>query len=166
MEIPPNPASVDRLHLWRLMNGTMATHVQFSPPKSPRAKAGLGRLAADLQGKRRLMLRSADGKPVALPGELRRLLAKVVADLSQGRSVAVVSEDATLTTREAAGHLGMSRQYLVRLLEEGALPYHKVGSHRRLRLGEVESYRRRRDAHRRRVLDRLSETIERAGLDE
>jgi excisionase family DNA binding protein len=145
---------------------TMSTHTQFTPPKTPKAKAGLSRLAADLQGERRLILRSGSGKPMTLPEELRRLLAKVVSDLSQGKSVAVISEDTNLTTREAADHLGMSRQYLVRLLEEGALSYHKVGSHRRLRLGEVESYKRRRDAHRRRVLDKLSETIERAGLDD
>lgn len=142
----------------------MTTHAQLTPPKNPRAKANLNRVATDLRGARRLTFQSG-GKPVALPEELRQLLVSVATDLSQGRSVAVVSRDTTLTTREAADHLGMSRQYLVRLLEEGALPYHKVGSHRRLRLGEVESFRRRRDAHRRRVLDRLSDTIERAGLD-
>jgi len=48
-----------------------------------------------------------------------------------------VRSDEELTTTQAAELAGVSRQHLVDLCERGAVPYRKVGSHRRLRRADV-----------------------------
>ena len=45
---------------------------------------------------------------------------------------------------------------MVKLLDEGRLPYRKVGKHRRIRLVDVLAYKRRDDEERRVVLERLA----------
>jgi excisionase family DNA binding protein len=44
-----------------------------------------------------------------------------------------------LTTAQAAALLGVSRQHVVNLCERGALPYCRVGAHRRLRRTDLET---------------------------
>jgi excisionase family DNA binding protein len=83
--------------------------------------------------------------------------------LAQGRAVAILPADGALTTQAAAELLNVSRQYLVRLLDEGALPSFKVGAHRRVRTQDLLAYKEVRDAKRHRALDRLVELTETFG---
>jgi excisionase family DNA binding protein len=74
-------------------------------------------------------------------GHLDEVLAEVTRDmrpdLERGYAVTVVTHEATLTTQEAADVLGVSRPTLVRLLEQGLIPYEQPGRHRRVRLQDV-----------------------------
>jgi len=63
-------------------------------------------------------------------------LVKLIAGLCDGQSVALVQGNAQLTTVEAARMLGVSRQFLIGQLEKGAIPFHMVGTHRRLYVQE------------------------------
>lgn len=72
-----------------------------------------------------------------------------------GRGVTIIPENAELTTFEAADVLKVSRPYLIKLLEEGAIPYRKVGKHRRIRMEDVMAYKARDDRERDAVLDQL-----------
>ena len=58
----------------------------------------------------------------------------------------------------------MSRPYLVRLLEEGKISYHKVGTHRRIYLRDVLAYKQLRDRRRRETLRELRRASEALGL--
>lgn len=76
----------------------------------------------------------------ALPPELAHALREAVLALAHGEAVTLTPHEAMLTTQEAADVLGVSRPTMVRLLESGALPYTKPGTHRRVRLEDVLEY--------------------------
>jgi hypothetical protein len=50
------------------------------------------------------------------------------------------------------------------MLDAGKLPFHRVGTHRRILLRDVQAYRAQRDEERRRRLDALAEAVDEAGL--
>jgi excisionase family DNA binding protein len=88
----------------------------------------------------------------------------VVHELAQGEAVTVVPVNKELTTQEAADILNVSRPYLVKLLEEGEIPFVKTGTHRRVRFIDLMAHKRRRDAERRRGLARLTQMSQEMGL--
>ena len=57
----------------------------------------------------------------------------------------------------------MSRQYLVKLLEGGEIPFHRVGSHRRVTFKDLRTYEKRRDADRRKSLGGLFSKLQQEG---
>jgi excisionase family DNA binding protein len=82
---------------------------------------------------------------VELPTSALRLLVDILAELAQGNAVRVVPVHAELTTQEAADMLNVSRPHLVKLLEEGALPFHRAGKHRRVRFADLMDFKTRRN---------------------
>jgi excisionase family DNA binding protein len=98
----------------------------------------------------------ADGKTEILPNNLYSFLLRLLADLRAGNSVTILQSRHELTTAEASKILGMSRQFLVQLLDKGEIPFHKVGTHRRLYVRDVLAYKARRDTSRRKTLDDLA----------
>jgi excisionase family DNA binding protein len=75
--------------------------------------------------------------------------------MAAGRGITLIPENAELTTVQAADVLNVSRPFLIKLLEEKALPCRKVGAHRRIRMEDVMAYKARIDADREAVLDQL-----------
>lgn len=100
-------------------------------------------------------LKGADGKEIPLPQPIFRALVKIVQDMRQGKAIVLFPEDETFTTQAAANYLGMSRQHLVTLLETGAIPFHRVGSHRRVSFMDLRAYARDRDKQRRANMSEL-----------
>jgi excisionase family DNA binding protein len=97
-----------------------------------------------------------DGKTMKIPDPITHALTLVVQSMARGQSVTVVPHEQELTTQEAADILHVSRPHLVKLLDDGAIPHHKVGSHRRVKTEDVFAYRRQRADHRATQLDELS----------
>ena len=97
-----------------------------------------------------------DGKTEILPNNLYSFLLRLLADLRAGHSVTILQNKHELTTVEASKILGMSRQFLVTLLEKGEIPFHFVGTHRRLYVRDVMTYKLKRDLMRRETLDELA----------
>jgi excisionase family DNA binding protein len=71
---------------------------------------------------------------IKLPHSLYRLLMKILQDLADGKVISLAAATRELTTQEAANFLGVSRQFLVRLLDQGKIAFHRVGTHRRIYL--------------------------------
>ena len=101
---------------------------------------------------------------VVLPGAAVRLLLDVLAQMAAGHAVTVVPVHAELTTQQAAEMLGVSRPFLVGLLERGKLPFHKVGTHRRVRYDAVLAFKRREHGARQQALDELARQGQELGL--
>lgn len=99
-----------------------------------------------------------DGKTEILPNNLYSFLLRLLADLRAGHSVTILQSRHELTTVEAAKILGVSRQYLIQLLEKGEITFHLVGTHRRMYVRDVIAYKTRRDTDRRARLDSLART--------
>lgn len=142
-----------------------ATHARFDPLSlSKKDRAELPRLVAFAENHRRPCLRSSDGHEVRLPQAVFDALVHVAKEMSEGRSVVLMQEDKDFTTQAAADYLGMSRQYLVRLLDEKKLPSHKVGTHRRVRLKDLRAYASIRNKDRRAILDGMFDAAKETGL--
>jgi excisionase family DNA binding protein len=97
-----------------------------------------------------------DGKTEILPNNVYSFLCRLLVDLKAGKSVTILQSNAQLTTMDASKMLGVSRQFFVTLLEKGEIPFHKVGTHRRVYSRDVLAYKARRDAARRNAHDALT----------
>lgn len=97
-----------------------------------------------------------DGKTQVLPNTLYSFLCTLLADLKAGHSVTILQSNADLTTVEASKMLGISRQFLIGMLERKEIPYHMVGTHRRMYARDVLAYKAKRDTARRKTLDDLA----------
>jgi len=82
---------------------------------------------------------------VELPTSALRLLVDVLSELAEGNAVKVVPIHAELTTQGAADMLNVSRPHLVKLLESGALAFHKTGKHRRIRFADLMAFKTEQD---------------------
>ena len=69
------------------------------------------------------------GEAIAIPESVFYVLERVAEVLARGDGITVVPVGKELTTQQAADLLNVSRQYLVRLLEERKLPFSKTGKH-------------------------------------
>lgn len=100
---------------------------------------------------------------MAIPAPVQTLLAEIARNMEAGKSVAVVPDHQELTTQRAANMLGVSRPYLVRLLEGGKLAFHQTGAHRRVYLADVIAYKEQRDRARHNAIRQLAREDVEAG---
>ncbi|MGH9165701.1 MAG: helix-turn-helix domain-containing protein [Acidimicrobiales bacterium] len=78
----------------------------------------------------------------AVPRVAVQRLVEVLEALGDGHEPSVVPTMKELSTGDVASLLGVSRQYVVRLIDEGRLPCRRVGNRRRVRLDEALRYLR------------------------
>lgn len=109
----------------------------------------------------------ADGsmERLVVPAAALQLFRDLLEHLAAGDAVQVLPIHAELTTQQAANLLNVSRPHLIKLTDEGALPYRRAGTHRRIRVRDLVDYKRRDDEYRKQVLDDLAREAEEQGLD-
>ena len=111
----------------------------------------------------RAVLRVRD-REVVLPPAIAHALVDVLTDIAEGRAVSVASSGEELTTSEAAKLLNVSRPHLVQLLEEGEIPFHKMGTCRRVHREDVLEYKARRREKAEEAIQNLAHQAQELGL--
>lgn len=102
---------------------------------------------------------------VKIPASAFKFLSNILDLMAQGKAVSIIPSDTEVTTQQAADMLNVSRPHVVKLLEEGELPFHKVGTHRRIMLQDLEGYRERMEKEREEALTELTRQSQELGLD-
>lgn len=105
-----------------------------------------------------LYLEDGEGRKAKITPTIGKILVLVIEAMTKGKSVAIMNYDEELTTQQAADLLNVSRPYLIKLLERGEIPFHRVGTHRRIYLRDLLEYKKRRDQERRELLNELIRT--------
>jgi excisionase family DNA binding protein len=101
---------------------------------------------------------------IEIPAAALRLLVGILNEMAEGHAVTLVPTQAELTTQEAADFLNVSRPYLIGLLEEGQIPFHKTGTHRRVLFGELLAYKTQTQEKRRQALQELTALSQELGM--
>jgi excisionase family DNA binding protein len=112
-----------------------------------------------------LTAETADAEPIRIPDEIFELLVRLFAQLKRGEAIFLSPIQKQLTTHQAAKFLGVSRQYLCRLLDQGRIPFTRVGTHRRVSLMDLIQYRQDHKQARKQSLDELTKLTEDSGLE-
>lgn len=99
---------------------------------------------------------NGEQEKVTIPSSAFRLLLDILSQMSLGNAVNVTPVHAVLTTQEAADMLNVSRPFLVKLLENGKIPFHKTGAHRRIYYKDIIDYKAHIDSQRTQSLDELA----------
>lgn len=114
----------------------------------------------------RPVLISPSGDVLELDKALNDLLVLVAETVANRRtSVTIIPGDETFTTQAAAEFLRVSRQFVVLELEAGKIPFHKVGTHRRIRFSDLLAYQQAHKGRARKALDAMTKEVVEADYD-
>lgn len=144
------------------MGTTRSVATQFKATRS--ASRALTPVGHDDTASLRVVL--ADGSSVELPAALERVLLNAVREAADGHSVALIRSDDEVSPARAGELLGLSRQYVDRLIAEGVLPARRLpgSTHRKVRVEDVIAFADQRDDRRKMITD-MVDTLTEAGAD-
>lgn len=134
------------------------------PPKDSEALVVIEELLGS--GHESLRLITSRGVEAELPAELRQVLTTVVSSMHRGQAVTIAPLAMRLTTQQAADLLGVSRPTLIKLLEEGRIPYETPNRHRRIRLADLLAFQDSRRSERRGALGDIARDAQSLGVYE
>jgi len=97
-----------------------------------------------------------EGRYLEIPPKAFSLLYDILSNMAEGKSVTLIPSDSEVSTQQAADMLNISRPHIVKLLEDGLIPFKKVGSHRRIQLKDLMKYEKALKANREKQLDILA----------
>ena len=127
------------------------------------AAGALERYVSGYLGARVRLDDDASGETLELPPSVISVLHQALLATAAGRRVTVVQEAHELSTHQAAEVLNVSRPFLIKLLDHGAIPYRRVGRHRRIRADDLAAYKAGIDRERDAVLAALVTDAQKQG---
>jgi excisionase family DNA binding protein len=101
---------------------------------------------------------------IKIPLHALKLLANILKELSKGNPISIVPIATEMTTQAAAEFLGCSRPHIVKLLENGAIPFTKIGKHRRIKFEDIAKYKKVIKVKQKEAISKLMELDENSGL--
>jgi excisionase family DNA binding protein len=146
------------------MNGLLERPGTVIPSVEDAELAATASRALARASKDALHVRLGNGDELALPKAVTRLLSHLLIEMGQGSAVTVIPIHAELTTQQAADFLNVSRPHLISLLQSKEIPFHMVGSHRRVRFADVCAYKDGFEQQRRSAMTELTEQAQELGF--
>ena len=154
-----------------LMNGSTES---YSLPigEAQRARESSAAIADFVRGAaQQITLRLEDGMSgrhieATLSVPILQLLTQALAQMADGHSIALMPLDAELSTQQAADLMGVSRPYFVKLLEQGLIPFRRVGSQRRVRFDSLHRYMDEYQREAARAMEAMTTEAQQMGLYE
>ena len=121
-----------------------------------------------LQGEDIVRIRAvlADGTDVEIVEGLTGMLRAAVHEAACGRALTLLPSDEEVSPAKAGQLLGLSRQYIDRLIANGTLSARRLpgSTHRKLRVADVMAFAEQRDERRARITE-MVDTLVDAGAD-
>lgn len=138
----------------------------LSPHEVEMADHASKRLADQLHAQRDFCLQIDEDEFVPVPKAAVAMLVDILSQMSRGNTVTLIPLHAELTTQQAAEFLGVSRPYLVKLVDRGEIPHHKAGTHRRIKFADLAAYKETKTNQRRKSLDELAALGQDMGMND
>lgn len=101
---------------------------------------------------------------IKIPLKALKLLAEILKAMGDGKPISIVPIAAEMTTQSAAEFLGCSRPHLVKLLEQGKIPFTKIGKHRRVRVEDISKYKNQMKKEQEALIIQMMKSDEGSGL--
>jgi excisionase family DNA binding protein len=95
------------------------------------------------------------GVDTPLPAQAAAMLREMLTSLAAGEPVALITASSELSPTEAAEFLKVSRGFVTKLMDDGTLPFHQVGSHRRIPGAAVATYKATQQRQSKAAMDEL-----------
>lgn len=101
------------------------------------------------------------GEKIKIPLNAFKLLVQILGEMREGKPISLVPIASELTTQAAAEMLNCSRPHVVKLLEDGVIPFTKVGRHRRIKLVDLQRFQlKSKEESKARLIEMMSDAEE------
>lgn len=104
------------------------------------------------------------GDRIKIPLKALELLTDILKAMGEGKPISIVPVAAEMTTQAAAEFLGCSRPHLVKLLEEGSIPYTRIGKHRRVKFEDISNFKESMKKEQEKLIIQMMKKDEESGL--
>jgi excisionase family DNA binding protein len=101
-----------------------------------------------------------------IPEVAYRLLVDVLTQMAQGNAVSLTPIHAELSPEEAADLLNVSPKFVMKQIESGEIPHHRVGADYRIRYHDLMAYQEQSDRAASQALDEMVAISQELGLYE
>jgi excisionase family DNA binding protein len=103
---------------------------------------------------------------IQLPESVIALIFQALSRAADGKKIVLVEEEEEVSPGKAAEFLHVSRPFLVKKLDAGEIPFHWVGTHRRILISDLIKYKQERRQRSQEILQQMREEAEETGLYE
>ena len=126
------------------------------------------RLSECLAAGKPVSLRLSDEQEteIVLPSTTAEMIREALSLERDGKSFLLLEEDDEVSPEKAAEMLRISRPTLLKKLDSGEIPFHYVGSHRRITVADVLAYRRQQKEQAQAALQQMRDEADELGIYE
>lgn len=142
-----------------ITNAPSVAHADQKATYATRARVEPATVSAAERARVEAFVHANEDSPVSI------LLRRFLTYTDQGLAVELLSDDAELTPNQASELLKMSRPHLLTFMDRGVLPFHRVGSHRRIKMSDLLTFMEQREAGRSMIAEATHKPLRRRRVE-